>query len=343
MPTPEAPTLVIGEALTDILDCPGEPRRSFPGGSPANVALGVARLGHPVRLATRVGRDHFGEALRTHLSDSGVVLTEGSVADAPTSTAIAHLDGRGAATYEFDISWDLPPGALEPARTGATGHLHTGSIAAALAPGADQVLAAIEAARGRATISYDPNLRPALLGPPEDERPRVEQLVSLSDVVKASQEDLEWLYPGQDIHEVAFRWARNGPSLVVLTLGAGGAQAWWRQGRHDLPATPVEVTDTVGAGDAFMAGLISGLLRAGMLGGGQEEPDGPRARTRLLSATAATRPHQELVQALDLAGRAAAFTCTRQGADPPTRAEISGWSPAAARAGGDHIAQGPVR
>jgi fructokinase len=285
-----------------------------------------------VQLATRVGRDRFGQVLQTHLSGSGVVLTEGSVVDAPTSTAIAHLDGRGAATYEFDISWVLPPAALEPARTGATGHLHTGSIAATLAPGADQVLAAIEAARGRATVSYDPNLRPALLGSPEDERPRVERLVSLSDVVKASQEDLEWLYPGQDIHEVAVRWVRSGASLVVLTLGAGGAQAWWRQGRHELPATPVEVTDTVGAGDAFMAGLISGLLRAGLLGGGAGEPDGPLPRTRLRSATATTQLHQDLVRALDLASRAAAFTCTRQGADPPTRAEISGWSPAAVRA-----------
>jgi fructokinase len=294
------------------------------------VALGVARLGHPVRLATRVGRDRFGDELRTHLGGSGVVITEGSVTDAPTSTAIAHLDGNGAATYEFDISWDLPPAALEPGCT--TGHLHTGSIAATLAPGADQVLAAVEAARGRATVSYDPNLRPALLGPPEDERPRVEQLVSLSDVVKASQEDLEWLYPGQDIQEVALRWVRSGPSLVVLTLGAEGARAWWRQGRRDLPGTPVEVTDTVGAGDAFMAGLISGLLRAGMLGGAAGGPDGALARTRLRSATATTRLHRELLRALDLAGRAAAFTCTRQGADPPTRAEITGWSPAAVQA-----------
>ncbi|MEY9967824.1 fructokinase [Streptacidiphilus sp. MAP12-16] len=325
MPTPEAPTLVIGEALTDILAGPSGPRRCRPGGSPANVALGLARLDHPVQLATRVGRDGLGQELQSHLRGSGVLLTEGSVVDAPTSSATACLDRRGVATYDFDISWDLPPAVVEVARSGATGHLHTGSIAATLAPGADQVLAAVDAARGRSTVSYDPNLRPALLGSPDEERPRIEHLVSASDVVKASQEDLEWLYPDRDIRRMAFRWARSGPSLVVLTLGAGGAQAWWRQGRYDLPAMPVEVNDTVGAGDAFMAGLISGLLRAGMLGGGARRSDGPRARTRLRAATATANPRPELVRALFLASHAAALTCTREGADPPTRSEVSDW------------------
>lgn len=326
-PTHEAPTLVVGEALTDILVRRDGPRRCSPGGSPANVALGLARLGHPVRLATRVGRDPFGQVLQTHLRRSGVVLTEGSVTDAPTSTATARLDAGGSASYDFDISWELQPAALDPAHTGTAAHLHTGSIAATLAPGADQVLAAVEAARGKATVSYDPNLRPALLGSPAQERPGVERLVALSDVVKASQEDLAWLYPGRNPHEVAYRWACAGPSLVVLTFGADGAFVRWRRGWRDLPTTPVEVTDTVGAGDAFMAGLISGLLRAGLLGAstGTGEPDAVAARARLRRATATTRLDEDLVRALNVAGRAAAFTCTREGADPPTHAELSEW------------------
>lgn len=324
-PASETPTLVIGEALTDILSGPDGSRRCRPGGSPANVALGLARLGHPVLLATRIGRDPFGQVLQTHLGRSGVVLTDGSVSDVPTSTATARLDAAGAADYTFDISWELSPTALEEsARAGTAGHLHTGSIATALAPGADQVLAVIEAARETATVSYDPNLRPALLGKPGDERPRVEHLVSVSDVVKASQEDLAWLYPGQDIEEVALRWSRSGPALVVLTFGAGGSQVWWRQGRHALPAPAVEVVDTVGAGDAFMSGLLSGLLRAGLLGAGGAagESDASAPRTALRAAASSVHPHQDVLRALQLATRAAALTCTREGADPPTRADL---------------------
>jgi fructokinase len=341
VPVPVPPALVIGEALIDVLAAPDGRRRAYPGGSPANVALGLARLDHPVLLATRVGRDHFGRLLRDHLGGSGVTLAAGSVVDSPTSTATARLDAQGAATYDVDIHWDLPPSVVELARSGRIAHLHTGSIAASLAPGAARVLAAVHAARPRATVSYDPNLRPALLGPPEAERPRVEELVAASDVVKASSEDLAWLYPGQDVHEVAARWARSGPSLVVLTFGGAGARALWRHGQHDLPATPVQVADTVGAGDAFMAALLSGLLQADLLGpdaagldAGREVagPDaaaseaaaaGRWARGRLRAATGGSLLPAALAHALAFAGRAAALTCTRPGADPPTTAEMA--------------------
>ncbi|TDT97667.1 fructokinase [Streptomyces sp. 846.5] len=328
MSAPESPVLVIGEALTDILLGPDGRQRACPGGSPANVALGLARLGHPVRLATRVGRDEHGRQLQRHLGDSGVVLTDGSVVEAPTSTATATIDDRGAASYEFDIVWELPEAATESARTGLIAHLHIGSIAATLAPGSAQVLAAVTAARSRCTVSYDPNIRPALLAAPAEERPRVERLVAASDVVKASEEDLGWLYPGQDLHEVADRWIRSGPALVVITRSGDGAEAFWPGGNRHQPPTPVEVVDTVGAGDAFMSGLISGLLEAGLLGGGSVGPDGPRARALLRYAkgpqeaagTAGTDPG--LVEALSRAARAAALTCARPGADPPTRVEF---------------------
>ncbi|MDH6142755.1 MULTISPECIES: carbohydrate kinase family protein [Kitasatospora] len=324
-PAAEPSTLVIGEALTDILAGPDGRRSAVPGGSPANVALGLARLGHPVRLATRVGGDAYGLALRRHLGESGVLLTDGSVVDAATSTATAVLDADGAADYRFDVSWILPPAATDPAATGPVAHLHTGSIAALLAPGAAQVLTAVRAARPGATVSYDPNLRPALLGTAAQERPRVEELVALSDVAKASEEDLGWLYPGHDAAAVAARWARTGPSLVVLTLGAGGARAFWRHGSHRVRPTPVDVVDTVGAGDAFMAGLLGGLLRAGLLGGGAGER--VFARDELRAATGADRLPAKVVDSLALAARTAALTCTRPGADPPTRAELLDCSP----------------
>ncbi|MEY9874612.1 fructokinase [Streptacidiphilus sp. MAP12-33] len=312
----DGPVLVVGEALTDILTAPDGVSRSTPGGSPANVALGLARLGHPVSLATRVGRDALGRRVREHLRASGVALTEGSVVDAATSTATATLAADGSADYRFEIAWEPPPATVELAATGAAGHLHTGSIAATLAPGAARVEAAVGAARARVTVSYDPNLRPALLGRPEQERPRVERLVAAADVVKASSEDLAWLFPGQKAEAVAARWARGAPRLVVLTLGAEGAVAFWAGGSCRLPAVPTEVVDTVGAGDAFMAGLVSGLLRAGLLG-----PAGS-ARARLDEATSTDRPSPAVLAALALASRVAALTCARPGADPPSRATL---------------------
>ncbi|WP_328911725.1 MULTISPECIES: carbohydrate kinase family protein [unclassified Streptomyces] len=313
-----APALVIGEALIDVLVEPGGRRREVPGGSPANVALGLGRLGHPVRFATRIGRDRYGDLLLRHLRESGVELTPGSVDGGPTSTATALLDSRGAATYDFDITWAPAPEAVGAVLTGAPAHVHTGSIATALTPGADTVLAAVETARAAATVSYDPNLRPALLGPPERERDRVERLVAASDVVKASDEDLAWLYPGRDAAEVASRWAEGGgPALVVLTFGARGARAWWRHGSHAVAAAPVRVVDTVGAGDAFTSALVGGLLRAGLLGGA------PDFRAALRTATSGDRLPPAVTETLTLASRAAALTCAREGANPPTPADLA--------------------
>jgi fructokinase len=312
------PARVVGEALTDVLVGADGRGREVPGGSPANVALGLGRLGHPVRFATRIGPDRLGGLLRERLGGAGVELVPGCVDDGPTSTATATLDARGAATYDFDIAWALSREAVAAIGAGPPAHLHTGSIATALPPGADTVLAAVEAARDAATVSYDPNLRPALLGPPERERARVERLVSASDVVKASDEDLAWLYPGQDPDKVAARWARGGgPALVVLTLGARGARAWWRHGSHEMAPPPVRVVDTVGAGDAFTSGLLSSLLRAGLLGPAAD------ARQALRAATSAKLLPDALTDALALAARAASLTCAREGADPPTLDELA--------------------
>ncbi|WP_060897428.1 carbohydrate kinase family protein [Streptomyces mirabilis] len=313
------PALVVGEALVDIIAGPHGPRRSHPGGSPANVALGLGRLGHPVRLATRLGDDTHGLHVRKHLEDDGVELSPGSVVAASTSTATAVLDTAGAANYTFDITWALSSAVEKALLDGPPAHVHTGSIATALSPGADHVLSTLHALRSSATISYDPNLRPALLRSPEQERERVEQLVALSDVVKASEEDLAWLHPGENPDTTAARWARNGPALVVLTRGAGGAQAWWRHGHQDVAPVPVQVVDTVGAGDAFMAGLVSQLLHAGLLGGG---PGVEAARAALRAATETDRLPSVLDEALARAALTASLTCAREGADPPAAAEL---------------------
>ncbi|MGW2562297.1 carbohydrate kinase family protein [Streptomyces sp. NPDC001514] len=316
MTTPTPEVLVVGEALTDIAGAPDGPRRAHPGGSPANVAVGLARLGHTVELATRIGRDPHGRMIRAHLEHSGVRVTPGSETDAPTSTATAHLDASGGARYDFDFFWALP----ERWRPPGSAHLHTGSLATTLAPGAAQVRALLAAAPRDRTVSYDPNLRPALLGPPAEERAAVEEVVAVADVVKASEEDLVWLCPREDPDKVAALWSLQGPALVVLTRGGQGARAYGGGIRRlDVPPVRVTVADTIGAGDAFMAGLLSGLLTSGLLGGG-----GTAARLR--AAARATTPHPALTRALHLAAQTAALTCVRPGADPPYADEVDRWN-----------------
>ncbi|WP_051950955.1 PfkB family carbohydrate kinase [Actinacidiphila yeochonensis] len=314
-----AGAVVVGEALVDVL--PGGPRgtRELPGGSPANVALGLARLGRPVRFATRLGADRLGALVAGHLRASGVELLPGSTDDGTTSTATAVLDASGAATYTFDLEWRLTERAARAVADSPPAHLHTGSIAAALPPGGDTVADLVRAARAAATVSYDPNLRPALLGPPGAERDRVERLVAAADVVKASDEDLAWLYPGRDPEQVAAGWATGaGPALVVLTRGARGAVAFGRRARAEVAAPRVRVADTVGAGDAFTAGLLAGLLAAGLAG-----PAGA-ARPALAAAAGGPRLAGAVAAALEQAARVAALTCAREGADPPTAAELAG-------------------
>jgi len=308
-------TLVVGESLIDIVRGSDGSAQEHVGGSPANVAVGLARLGHDVLFATQVGEDERGTRIVRHLQEEGVSLTVGSVGGRRTSVATSTLDGAGAATYSFDLAWELAVSLpLEPLKPlDAVAHVHTGSLAATLEPGASAVLTTIQSARPGATISYDPNARPSLMGDPAEVRAKVELLIGLSDVVKASDEDIAWLYDGAPLSVVLRLWGRLGPALVVVTRGDKGAVVGLGITGEltSVDAPVVEVVDTVGAGDSFMAGLLSGLLEADLLGG-------VPARERLRSASLAdVRP------AVDRALACAAITVSRAGANPPNSAELA--------------------
>ncbi|MBN9107108.1 MAG: carbohydrate kinase [Propionibacteriaceae bacterium] len=302
-----APITVVGEVLIDILRSRDGDAVEHVGGSPANVAIGLARLGHPTRLATYFGTDPRGRRIANLMSREGIRLTPPSQQAPRTSAATAALDAAGVAHYEFDLAWHFEAETLNLHRDE---HLHTGSIAAAVRPGSAAVLAAVLRAREHSTISYDPNIRPALMGRPDQVLPMVERFVSCSDVVKASEDDVEWLYGETPLPQVLDRWTELGASICAITRG-GEAMAVSTLGDHRWFQPPkVAVADTVGAGDSAMAGLLSGLLDAGLLGG-------TFARERLRSTTWSVV--QEAV-ARSLA--CAALTVSRSGANPPRRSEL---------------------
>ncbi|MGW2250564.1 carbohydrate kinase family protein [Kitasatospora sp. NPDC001660] len=285
--------VVIGECVADVVRADGVPDRVHPGGSPANVAYGLARLGRAVTLLTELADDAHGRLIRAHLEGAGVVVRADEVARTPS--AVVGLDGDGRAQYAFDIGWTLgSAGCTDLPGPDAPGYVHVGSIAAVAEPGAAAVLGIVERWRGRASVSYDPNVRPALMGDRAGAVRRVERCVALSEVVKASDEDLAWLYPGEDPESVARRWLALGPAVVAVTLGAAGAVALTADGaREEAAARPVRVADTVGAGDSFMAAF--------------------------LHARAAGTP---LAACLTHAVTAAAVTVSRPGANPPSSAEL---------------------
>ncbi|MEN8584445.1 carbohydrate kinase [Burkholderia sp. RS01] len=304
---------VIGEGLVDVVQR-SSGIEAHVGGSPLNVAVGLARLGHPVQFIGRYGRDAYGESVAAHLKASSVMLPQ-APDGLPTSVATALVDDDGAATYTFDLAWELP-GLAErlPFMLQGTTLLHTGSIATMLAPGAADVLAAVEHSHPSATISFDPNCRPSIITDADYARRQAEKFVTLSDVVKASDEDLAWLYPGVDVLDSARRWlslgGAEGPAMVVVTRGAAGPWGITAAGETEFAAPRVEVADTVGAGDSFMAALLSGVVDRGLAGAQN------RADLRAL-------PAEGLAALLAHASRAAAVTVSRAGANPPTRAELN--------------------
>lgn len=298
--------LVIGEALIDIVRPLQGPDQEFPGGSPANVAITLARLGREARLLTWFAADERGQILADHLAESGVELVAGSRSAERTSTALAQLDETGAAQYEFDIDWRVPSVELPP----DVSAVHLGSIAAVLEPGARGAVDIVERLRKRALVTYDPNMRPALMGAPQDVRPKVERLVELSDVVKVSDEDLAWLYAGADPVTIARSWQEKGPALVIITRGGEGATAISAREQIEIKTPKITVSDTVGAGDSFMGALLDHLDAAGLLDVSH------RAALRSIDS-------EEITRLLTHAAKVAAITVSRPGANPPWREELA--------------------
>jgi fructokinase len=304
---------VIGETVIDLVD-PGDGSAciAHQGGSPMNVAIGLARLGNRTAFFGRMSRDPLGTVLLRHLERSGVETGYVVRAAEPSTIALVELSG-GQAQYEFSVSgtadfeWSAEEIAVLPAGAPA---VHFGSLTSWQPPGDEVVnrrMAELRAA-GSALISYDPNARPTLQGDAASARAKVARSAPLAHVIKASSDDIDYLYEGQEVASVAEGWLGQGVALVVITSGSDGATAWV-PGRAPVKraAFPTTVVDTVGAGDAFMSGLLDGLGRRGLA---TPEAVGSLADPAVLAGI------------LDQAGAGAAITCSRAGANPPTRAEV---------------------
>lgn len=296
--------LVLGESLVDVVRRPDGSSDSYPGGSAANVAVALARLGRPAWFATAYADDVDGQMVAEHLRASGVQLASDPGVVSRTSRAVATIGPDGAATYDFDLDWRLAdlalPGEMIPVVA------HAGSIGAALAPGAEQVYQRLVALRETATISFDVNARPSITGTGPEVVAQVQRMAAVADVVKASDDDIETLWPGRSLDEVAHDLLGRGPQLLAVTRGGEGARWWTRGATGEVPPVPVTVADTIGAGDTFSAGLIDALWERDLLGADRRHD-------------LAAAPWDDV---LGWAARAAAVTVSRPGADPPRRSEL---------------------
>lgn len=307
---------VVGEALVDLVESADAPGTfaAHAGGSPYNVALTLGRLGRPVSLVARTGRDTFGRMLEDKARASHVGFERWQIVDEPTTLAVASLDAAGRAQYNFyldgtaGLGWDDSLVDLLP--TG--GILHLGSLAS-WRPPSGAVLQALQKRTyeaGDTLVSYDPNVRPALIADKRAVRVSIERCIGSAHLIKASDEDIEFLYPDDAMPSVAARWCELGAALVIVTLGAGGAIAFGPSGEFARrPGLPITVADTVGAGDSFAGGLLDALAAADLATPGALRDAVRAADPRIADA---------LVQAIVVS----AITCERHGANPPTRAEL---------------------
>jgi len=297
---------VIGESLVDVVVTPHGVRECA-GGSPMNVAVGLARLQASVAFATSIGDDDRGKLLLDHLGRSGVALVEGSILHGQTSTSTAHVDAEGSAHYEFAIDWSLAGlGALPD-----TAIVHAGSIASYLLPGADDVEGFLAAAHARSVTTFDPNIRPSLIDSHRRVLDRVERVAAVTAVLKLSDEDAQWLYPERSADWVLSHLLDLGPALAILTRGGDGSVLRTRTLSVQVAAAPVTVADTIGAGDSFMSGIIHSIDR--MLADSTDP-------SRVIDGTAFSA--STLNYAARFAASCAGLTVTRIGADPPTLAEL---------------------
>lgn len=308
---PNSPHIVvIGEALIDVTPSPNG-NAEYPGGSPANVALALGRFDREPTLMTQFAEDAHGRILRSWLESSGVNIAVSSPKSERTSTARVEWDSQRNASYTFDIDWDVSDAALAGLPRGNV--LHIGSIATVLEPGASALEGYVSAQAQSALVSFDPNVRPHITPDRAATATRIERLFALSDIVKVSDEDLAWLYPGVATERAASALlgsaTKAGPIVIALTRGSSDTLLLRGDTKQAIPVPSVEVADTIAAGDTFTAGLLDALLTLGV--------HGSFARNALLALS-----DEELRNAASWASTAAAITVTRHGADPPSREEL---------------------
>ena len=299
--------VVCGEALIDMIQNGDGTQRATPGGGPFNTARALARLGVPTAFLGRLSTDSFGRELAGLLARDGVSLQLATTGPEKTTIAVADVDSEGFAEYQFlvqdtsapNLRRDDVPDRLASNVTG----LHLGTLGLVLEPMADTLLGLVEREGDGRLVMVDPNIRDGLI-PESEYRERLRRAIARSTVVKASDSDLAWLYPGTATEHVARGLLADGVPLVVVTLGADGALAAHRDFEVSVQAPPVEVVDTIGAGDAFGAALLAWLY------------DHDKVKPNL------ALDREQLQDALRYACLAAAITCSRAGADPPWKWEL---------------------
>jgi len=302
--------LVMGEAILDLIarDADMAAFESALGGSSFNTALALGRLGVATGFAGALSRDVHGERFAHALKEADVNLDFCVRGHAPMPMALATPDiATGAPRFSLylDGTADREPYALPVTWPAGIHHLHASSFRCTLGAQGEEALTFMRLARGHASVSFDPNIRPSILPPRETTVRLVEDRVAASTFVKASEEDMAWLYPDAPPEAAMRRWLTFGPELAVLTRGANGASAFFGQDMLSGTAPDVEVIDSVGAGDVFSAGLLAAMHEEGCLGPGRLLP---------------TR--QNMARWLAFANGAAAMTCARRGGEPPTRTQV---------------------
>ena len=289
---------IAGEALIDLINVGGS-QSAHVGGGPANTAKALARLGFESVFVGGISNDAYGNLIESELVGSGVDLSAVNRSALPTALARAVIDENGVARYEFELAgtatfaftsdW-LPTDSVDV--------VHVGSVATLVEPGASELLE--WATSLDSVIVFDPNVRPSIQGDKDLYRSSVEKWISISDVVKLSEDDLSWLY-GESEEEVVRRWLESGVSLVVITLGAEGLKSYAGSDALTVPGAVVSMADTVGAGDTIGAVLVEGILQYGL--------------DELMNK-------EILDTVLKRAVKAAGITCSRAGANPPWKEEL---------------------
>jgi len=294
---------VCGEVVIDLIP-DGTERRAVVGGGPANTAKALSKLGITTQFIDGISTDKYGQMALSELQKDGVLLDFVKFSDKPTCLAIVSLNSKGSATYEFVIddtaTFDFSHSWLPDAADKKPLLLHIGTLVTAIEPAASVLFEWVKKVASVAPIVFDPNIRPAVMSDRHQYVKQVERWVSISNAVKVSDDDIYWLYPGQDLDKVTKRWLEMGPELIVVTFGDKGLAGYRENSKISVDAKKVVVADTVGAGDTVGAILVEAIIEDGL-----DKLTGER-----------------LSLMLDRAARAAAITVSRTGALPPGRDEI---------------------